>query len=166
MKMVNSLHVNLADGVTAVLPPGWKFYAESSDNLQVFAVNMINESCNAQFELLYKPSFDSKELIATYCFNLMQGLSSLGVTFMARDPKFPYEIQAVKEGVNGTIIHIFKPTQPVVHINAIGQSLSDITEVRLIADSITVNPNSFTLSGDEEIIPMVLSKKWQKLSSS
>lgn len=164
--MQKLLHVNLADGVTAVLPLGWQFHAESSDNAQVFAVKMSNESCNAQFELLYNPSFDSKELISTYCFNLMQGLSSLGVTFIARDPKFPYEIQAIKEGVNGTIIHIFKPTQPVVHVNAIGQSLSDITELRLIADSITVNSNSFTLSGDEEIIPMALSKEWQKLSTS
>ena len=163
--MPNLIRVKLADGVSASLPTGWEFRAESSDNLHIVAVNITNGTCNAQFELLHNPLLNAEDLISTYSFNLMRGMASLDVTFLDRDPKFPFELQASKDGITGTIVHIFKPTTPVIHISAIAPTLSDLLSVRLIAESISVNPDNFQLSSDEELVMMTLSPDWQKISA-
>ena len=163
--MSGLLRVKLAEGVMATLPTGWEFRAESSDNLHILAVEMTNGTCNAQFELLHNPLLNAEDLISTYLFNLMQGLDSLDVTFLDRDPKFPFELQASKDGITGTIVHIFKPTTPVIHVSAIAPTPSDLLAVRLIAESISINPDHFKLLNDEELVMMTLSPDWEKIST-
>jgi len=159
--MTGILRTILAEGITAALPQGWEYSAESFDAISATGIDMSNGSCQAHFQLLNPKNQSANDFLSSYKFSLMQGLSELGVIFEAIDPRFPSELRATKEGVEGTIIHSFIPTNPVGHLSAIAKTPSDILEVRLIAESIQIDSIS-RIKTEDELVPMRLSSEWHK----
>lgn len=128
----------LAEGISAVLPPTWQYTAESDDGIHTFAIAMQSPTCNANFELLNHGSLSPAAFISSYKFSLIQALVELGAQIQPADKKHPDEVIATKEGMEGKIFHTFLPSTPVAHISAIYQSESDLLEVRLIAQSLAI----------------------------
>jgi len=151
----------LAEGISAFLPTGWEYTAESTDSIHTSGIEMSNGSCNARFELLNSAGMSGREFIDSYRFALMQGLSQLDVAFLPNNPLRPQELAATKEGVPGQIVHILVDTNPIIHISAIPVSDSDLLEVRLIAESITLD-ESANVKTSEDLVPMRLLGEWHK----
>ena len=152
--------VVLAQGLSAVLPGAWEYFAESDDGIYTFAIGMRSATCNANFELLNNGSTPPKEFISAYRFSLMEGLVDLAAVIQPPDKKHPDELVATKEGIEGKIFHIFLPTNPVAHISAIYKSESDLLELRLIAQSIAIDTPQID-SSDEELVAMKLAPGWE-----
>lgn len=151
----------LAEGISAVLPPTWQYTAESDDGIHTFAIAMQSPTCNANFELLNHGSLSPAAFISSYKFSLMQALVEIGARIEEIDPHYPSELRATQDGVAGHIIHIFHPNSPVGHISAITQSQSDLLEVRLIAQSLAIDISQIQAS-DDDLVAMKLTPGWQK----
>jgi hypothetical protein len=148
-------------GVSAVLPGGWEYSAESVDGVHCIGIDMSNGSCNAHLELLNTRSLSPAEFISSYKFSLMQALVEIGARIEEIDPRYPSELRATQDGVAGQIIHIFHPSSPVGHISAITQSQSDLLEVRLIAQSLAIDSSQIQAS-DDDLVAMKLTPGWER----
>ena len=157
--------VQLAEGISAVLPPGWEYSAESPDGISTFSIQMTNGSCHAELEILNNRQIPSHEFVLSHRFDLMQSLISLNLKLDPPNKKFPLELLGSKDSIQGKVFHILIPTNPVAHLSAITATDSDLVEVRAIADSIKIDDRA-KVEGDEEILPMKLSKEWQELNSN
>ena len=151
----------VVSGVSAVLPGGWEYSAESDDGIHCIGIDMSNGSCNAHLELLNTHSLSPAEFISSYKFSLMQALVEIGAQIQPADKKHPDEVIATKEGLEGRIFHTFHPSSPVGHISAITQSQSDLLEVRLIAQSLAIDSSQIQAS-DDDLVAMKLTAGWRK----
>ena len=158
--MTGIAHGLVVDGVSAVLPHGWEYTAESDDGISCIGIDMSNGSCTARFELLNNRSLPAKEFISSYKFSLMQALVELGAHIDEVDSSHPGELSATKDGVAGRIIHIFHESSPVGHLSAITQSQSDLLELRLIAQSLAIDTSQIHAS-DEDLVAMKLTPGWE-----
>ena len=154
--------VQVARGLSFILPGAWEYTAESDDGLITYGIGMRSSTCNANFELLNNGSASPKIFISNYRFSLMEGLIGLGAHILEPDPKKTEELIATKEGIEGKIFHSFLPTKPVAHISAIYQSQSDLIELRLIIESIELTESAFG-EVDEELVPIeIVTEHWQR----
>jgi hypothetical protein len=153
--------VLIAQGLSVVLPSAWECIAESDDGIAVYEIGMSTSTCRASIELLNNVSMGPIEFISIYLFSLMENLAKLGAHIQEPASGQFVELIATKEGIEGTIFHTFVPTNPVTHISAIYQSPTDLTELRLIRDSIQLIESAFEAT-QEEVVALKVSNEWQR----
>lgn len=137
--MTNLAHKRLAEGISAVLPLGWEYSAESADGFSTYCIEMTNGSCNVELELLNRRQLSPMDFISAYRFNLMKSLIGLDLNFDPLNKDFPLELIATKNSLIGKVVHILIPSDPVAHLSAMVQTEGDLAELRVIAQSITID---------------------------
>lgn len=154
-------NVELGKGISAVLPSGWEYSAETLDGISTLSVQFTNGSCSAELELANNCQISPKEFVSTYRFNLMRMLVDLGFELEPLDTRFPFELISTGESIEGKVVHVLIPTDPVVHLSAITLNDGDLSELRLIIESIRVDEKA-KVASDDDYLPIELGSSWHK----
>lgn len=155
----------LAQGVSAVIPTDWKYFAETDQDNACFAITFSNENSNAQLELLNPHQLSVEKFISSNLLMLKNELSKLGYAVEGLDTTSSSEVVAIDKRNDSFVVHFFLPNSPIAHISAKTIARSDIDVMRKLAKSVQIDSQEWLDDGNE-LFPMRLSGAWEKVNQS